>query len=371
MPVRKIVVASVLKPVIDTRLFEKLGLSLAQTNKYEVNIIGFWSKNIPEIPSVKFHPIFNFRRGSIRRLAASWKYYNILVKVKPDIIIVSTAELLPVSILYKIIFGSKLCYDVQENYYRNIKYTPTYPRPIRAGLAWIVRTIEDAMAKWIDQYLLAEKCYTYERSFPIEKSAIVLNKFRPLRPVKSSRPLSKLPKIRFLYTGTISLNYGILKAIEFAKNISILYPDISLEIIGFSPDSALIKKVKEEIAGFSFICLKTGNSPVPHQEIIESFSKTDFALLPYQPDKSIENCFPTKIWEYMAHSLPIIIQNHEFWVNYCEKYQSCLPIDYNNYNPHQIIKDILHKKYYPSGAPKDVFWHSEELTFIKAIERLL
>lgn len=40
----KILIASVLKPADDVRSYSKIGQSLAQTNKYEVNIIGFDSK---------------------------------------------------------------------------------------------------------------------------------------------------------------------------------------------------------------------------------------------------------------------------------------------------------------------------------------
>ncbi len=371
MAQRQIVIASVLKPVLDTRLFEKLGLSLAQKNKYEVNIIGFWSKKIPTIPSVRFHPIFTFKRNSLKRLAASWKYYKLLIKVKPELIIVSTPELLLVSVLYKILFGTKLCYDVQENYYRNIRYTPTYPRAIKTVLASFVKLLEDGAERWIDLYLLAEECYTYERNFPEHKSAVILNKFRPLKPVKLAKPLAELPHIRFLYTGTIAENYGIFKAIELTKNISKIYPNVSLTIIGYSADEALIHKVSDSIVNAPFIYLKTDSKPIPHEEIVAFMSKADFAILPYQPDKSIENCFPTKIWEYMAHGLPMIIQSHKRWADYCQKHESCIAINFNQYDPHQIIESILTQKFYPFGPPNDVFWHSEELTLIKAIEKVL
>lgn len=370
MPQLKIVIASVLKPVLDTRLYEKLGLSLAQKNKYEINIIGFWSKNIPTIPSMRFFPIFHFKRNSLNRLFSSWKYYIQLREVKPSIIIVTTAELLIVSVVYKILFGSKLCYDVQENYYRNIKYTPTYPKLIRNTLAWIVRAIENCSDKWIDQYFLAEECYRYERGFPWTKSTVVLNKFKPLKPIKTCKPLSKLPKIRLLYTGTIAENYGIYKAIDFTKKISKIYPDVSLKIVGFSPDPETIKKVSREIKGCSFIVIETDEKPLPHEQIIESISEADLALLPYQPDKSIENCFPTKIWEYMAHGLPMVIQNHDKWVKYCQKHQSCISIDFNQYDAHYVIGEILFKKFYINGLPNDVFWKSEELTFIQSIEKI-
>ena len=95
-----IVVASVLKPVDDVRLYEKFALSLGQTNKYDINIIGFSTKNTPSQSNIKYYPIFKFRRMSIHRVLAPINYWICLRKLQPDLIIVTTAELLPVSCIY-------------------------------------------------------------------------------------------------------------------------------------------------------------------------------------------------------------------------------------------------------------------------------
>src|SRR5690606_25200106 len=215
----KIVIASVLKPVDDTRLFEKLGLSLAETNNYDVNIIGFYSKKSFSHSKISFHPLFNFRRNSYKRLFASWNYYKKLLQLKPDAAIVSSPELLPVTFVFKIIFGLKICYDVQENYYANVRFTPTYPRGIRKILALAVRTFEKLSRPFIDLYLLAEKCYVTELPFTQGKYLVIQNKFRPLKPIREANFRSQHPKIRLLYTGTIADNYGIYEAIRFTNNI--------------------------------------------------------------------------------------------------------------------------------------------------------
>lgn len=366
----KIVIASVLKPVDDTRLFEKFGISLSQTNKYDVNIIGFCSKKTIFHPKITFHPIFNFKRNSIKRLFASWKYYKILLKVKPDIIIISSTELLIVTVSYRIFFGAKLSYDVQENYFNNIFYSDTYPRIIRGFLAYGVRAIERFLYPFVDLYLLAEKCYQWEIPFIKERFVIIENKFKPLMPIREANSRSKLPKLEFLYTGTISLNYGILETIKFAKHISKIYPTISLRIIGHSPNEDLHRQLAS-ISNSDPVILYEGDIyPIPHSEIINAISKADFAILPYQPDRSTENCFPTKIWEYMAHKLPMIIQNHEPWVSYCHKYQSCIAIDFKNYSPNEILKTLLETKFYGESINEDILWESEELTFIQAINNL-
>ena len=46
---KKIVIASVLKPVDDVRAYWKLSQSMAKTNKYEVNIIGNDGKKPPRM----------------------------------------------------------------------------------------------------------------------------------------------------------------------------------------------------------------------------------------------------------------------------------------------------------------------------------
>lgn len=366
----KIVIASVLKPVDDTRLFEKFGISLSQTNKYDVNIIGFYSKKTFYHANITFYPLFKFRRNSIKRLFASWKYYNILLQVKPDIVIVSSPELLIVTVAYKIIFGAKLSYDVQENYFNNILYTDTYPRVIRGMLAYGVRAIERLLYPFVDLYLLAEKCYQWEIPFIKERFVIVENKFKPLIPIKEADSLGRQPKIEFLYTGTIAINYGIMEAIEFTNNISTIYPTVSLRIIGHTSNKDLHQRLKTISNKDSAIIYEGEVNPIPHSEIINAISKADFAILPYQPDKSTENCFPTKIWEYMAHKLPMVIQEHKPWISYCQKYQSCIALDFKNYSSNLVLQELLNKKFYPEGTNKNIFWESEELTFIQAIESL-
>ena len=61
MKKRRIVLASLLKPVNDTRMFEKIGVSLAQSGQYEVHIIGYPSGTSVSEPNVHFHPLPRFK----------------------------------------------------------------------------------------------------------------------------------------------------------------------------------------------------------------------------------------------------------------------------------------------------------------------
>ncbi|PTB91175.1 hypothetical protein C9994_16025, partial [Marivirga lumbricoides] len=161
----KILIASVLKPVDDVRAYQKIGRSLAQTNKYDVNIIGFNSKMINKAENISFHPIFNFKRNSISRIKASWKYYKAYIKVKPKLIIVSSPELLIVNYIIRILFGTKILYDVQENYRLNLKYSHAYSSKIKPILSLGIKSIEWMSRYFVSGYLLAEEVYVRQLPF--------------------------------------------------------------------------------------------------------------------------------------------------------------------------------------------------------------
>ena len=53
----KIIIASTLKPVIDPRAYEKIGKSIAETGKYEIDILGSYPTTDESIAGITLHPI--------------------------------------------------------------------------------------------------------------------------------------------------------------------------------------------------------------------------------------------------------------------------------------------------------------------------
>ena len=86
MTKKVISIVSVLKPVDDTRNYEKIATSIGNTNKYDINIIGFTSKNAKPHDSIIFHSLGTFPRLSWSRVYAPFKVYKYYLKVKPDAI---------------------------------------------------------------------------------------------------------------------------------------------------------------------------------------------------------------------------------------------------------------------------------------------
>ncbi len=365
---KTIAIVSVLKPVTDSRNFEKIGLSISQTNKYAVNIIGFSAKNIPEIKNITFHPLFHFRRSHPARLTAPWKIYKKLIQLKPELIIVNTHESLTVICLYKILFGTKILYDIQENYYRNIRFTSTYPPLLRILLAWYVRGKEKLLSFFIDHYLLAEKSYARDLKFTTGKATIIENK-TTIRPVTEQKE-TKNTRIQFAYTGTISENYGIFDAINFIDRMHEINPQVHLTIAGHCAKKHLWTKVLKQTEDKDYITIEGGDTLLPHNQIITIIRSSDFALLPYHLDRSIIRRFPTKIYECIALQTPMIIRPNPLWLKLCTRFNACMPCDFRD-EDESFLTLILNRRYYTKGNPDDISWETEKPKLLSVIDTLL
>lgn len=355
---KKIVIASILKPVDDTRMYEKMGLSLAKTNKYNVNIIGFSVKNIPKEELITFHPIFNFPRLSAQRLFAGKKCYSLLKKLQPEVLIINTHELLLTGIWYKLFNKTKLIYDVRENYYRNILHTATFPRLVKPILASWVRFKEYLSHLFVNHYFLAEQYYEQEFSFTKGKSTVLENKYYPL---VNHIPIGERDhsKLKLLFSGTLAKSTGVFHAIKLAKSLHAIDQSISLDIIGYSPIPQLTDRVNSEIKPLNYIHLIGGNELISHHEVITKIKEASFGIICYPYNKSTINSTPTKLYEYLANQLPIIIQNHPKWEAICNENLAGIVIDFESYVTENILESMQTHVFYPKGNNAQFLWRDE------------
>ena len=246
---KRILLASLLKPVNDTRMFAKLGQSLCKLEQAEVHIAGFIAP-LPEQSPITFHPIFHFKRLSWQRLTAQWTFWKLLNQLRPEVLVVCTHELLPVAWWYKKKHGGQLVYDVQENYQLNLETQQVYGSVLGRLLGKLVRGVEKAVAPWVDHFLLAEASYAQELPFLGNRFTLLQNKFKaPLGFTARQTPvfLQGQAPLKLLYSGTISELYGVLEAISFADQMHAFLPHATLTIIGYAPSAEFLGKVKTRI----------------------------------------------------------------------------------------------------------------------------
>jgi glycogen(starch) synthase len=362
---KNIVIASLLKPVNDTRMYEKIGLTLTDNPAYHIYIIGFRAPLPEQHPQITFYPLFSFKRLSIKRVLAQVKYAKYLLKVKPQLIIVNTPELLIVSLCYKILFGGKIIYDVLENYYRNITKTDVYPPVIRQLLGGAVRALEYLTRPFIDHFTLAERAYASEFTFTNKKSTIIENKFKLTKGHLEAISCLNNNRLHFIFSGTLANSTGVFEAVKLTKAFYRLDKSTRLIIIGFSAKESVLEKLLKAIEGHTYIKIVGGNTLIPHKEILKEISKAGTGLVCYPPSPSTENCIPTKMFEYAAFQLPMIVQNNKPWESFCIGYQAGITTNFSKpNNTAQLYHRLLSTKFYTNTNlfSSDFIWNTKEHT---------
>lgn len=371
MPRKSIAIASLLKPVNDTRSYEKMARSLAATTAYSITLIGakpspLKEQDCPE--NIEFLPLPAFKRLGLKRFLMPLIVLKYLIKLKPELVVVNTPELLVVTIANQIIFGGKIVYDLQENYLRNLVFQNNYPPILKHILGGLVRLKELLFSPFIHHFILAERGYEKELDFIGNRFTIVENKAIPDEQFHRKK-LNNI-NVKFLFTGNISENSGVLTALRFYSKIRKAIPGSSLTIIGHCPSSSFLKKLQNETEGD--IELIVSSTPIDHSKITKQITQCDFGIVSYNINPSNENCMPTKVFEYLTYGLPIISQTGTVWTDYALKHNTCIPLNFEHLNVDEVVGHL--KEFLNSNEPKDipeVKWGSEEKKLISLIDKLL
>ncbi len=382
---RRIVLASILKPVDDTRMLGKMGISLAQSGQYEVIIVGYPTSSIPSFPAVQFISSKAFPRISYKRVLAKWNVFLKVWKLKPDILIFNTHELLWPALLLKICLGTTIVYDVRENYYRNILHSGSFPLFVRWPLAFLVRFKEKLLAPSIDHFFLAEKAYEAEFRFHRSGWTVIENKgltpalsggeggMQPLSEGEDSSPLLRRrvggEALRLLFSGTLAESTGVFQAIAVAKELHRLDKSITLKIIGYAALKSTLEKIQNEIKENEYICLIGGNQLIPHHYILEAIHNADAGIISYPRSHHTKNSHPTKLFEYLSAQLPIVLERHWPWAEQYLQYQPFIFFDFSKPDYPTLLHELKTKQCYPR-APEDVTWASEQPKFLAIMGKI-
>ena len=357
---RRIVLASVLKPVDDTRMFEKLGPTLAEDQTFEVSIIGYPSTITQTHTNLKLIQLPSFDRLSFKRFIIPWIVFRRINKLNPEVVIINTPELLFIGVLSKIFYRRKVIYDVLENYYRTIRFTPTYPFLLRSILAGFVRVVEVITSPFVHHFILAEKGYASELTFA-KPNTILQNKLPKSIASKYSLQQSG-GNSKFIFTGTLALSSGVFEAIKLCKGLHKIDASISLTIIGHCAIPETLSEIKKEIGDSTFITLIGGDVLVPHDKILFEISRADMGIIIYPPNPSTQSSISTKLYEYLALQLPVLIrhnaQSHEL-VKTCQG--GIVLEDAPNYI--QLSESLKTQSFTPS-SPEHIFWENEAKNLI-------
>ena len=365
-----IIFASVLKPVDDSRVLYKLGFSIRETNKYDLNIIGFSTKKTPKVKNIRLIEIFSGPRTHISRLFVPFRFLQQLFKIKPGIVIVTTYELLPMATIGKWMLGYRLIYDVQENYSKNISSNQTLPFLVRNLAILLVKTAEKFSQPAIDHYIFAEKYYAKEMP-AINNYTIVENKASIPPITKGSFRITNANAVHFIISGTITPVYGVLEAIKWFLKLQEQLPHAKLTIVGHCPMESFSNELLTRYQSKAGVNLFLSSSPLPAVFIQEKIDQADVLLLPYHLLPSIKDKVPTKLYEGIAHQKVILITDNPVWKEIVDKYPAGMCVDFLAIeNAFMVWKTLLSIDFYRFLPDENVDWSIEGIKFQQLIGEL-
>lgn len=304
-----------------------------------------------------------------KRIISQVRFIRLLVHVRPRILICCTYEYLPVAALFKKLLNFKLVYDVQENYVANLDLNPNLTAKAKERTTRIIQHAESVSG--IDLYLFAEKCYAKE--MPEKKPFLVLEntysgQIKPRNPTRFERRKG----YKFIITGTITPAFGILEAVLWFKSLLKEFPESSLKIVGHLTLLEFGAKLSQICLNVPEIELLILEIPVPHSQIIEAMTRTDFALLPYQNLPAIKDKMPTKLFEAAALGVPVLITPNEKWKNFLKPFSGGFSIDFLNAEDAGFqFSKALDQEYFTAQPGDSIHWDSQKSDFLKAIDALL
>ncbi|MGI4760677.1 MAG: glycosyltransferase [Janthinobacterium lividum] len=371
-----ILLASVLKPIDDTRMLGKFARTLADAGA-RVAVAGRASAASPPLPAnISQHVLFQGGRLSLGRLAAQGRYWRLLGQLRPALVVVHAPELLPLTLLWRALGRDRrFIYDIRENYALNVGTQQVYQGFVKRLLATGLRWVEGLAARRAAAVVLAEASYADELPFvqalPASQALVLENKYQPAageRLPRQARPRPAADEpIRLLFSGTISELNGVREAIAMAHRLNASWPGgAELTIIGFCQQPALLGQLAllaERPAGSQpVVTLAARAEPVPHACIVAAIRRAHLGLLPYRPHPSTWRCRPTKLFEYLAHGLPVLVPANPLWVSVVQAHGAGLVVDFADAAAAAaiVVAALPQAHFYSAGVPAEaVQWASE------------
>ena len=260
------------------------------------------------------------------------------VRLKPGLIIFHDPDLLPFMISYKLFNPARIIYDIHEDYPNYFLQNEKLPGILRKLIKNIYIVFEKTAKQTLDHLIYADHFTAefYHKNFR-KKISVVYN--YPI--VKEYRRTEKIYDL--ICQG--SLHGGVHKRLlnileELDKNSD---REIKCMIIGRNASDQIkneIRQLSQKLIHVKIIY----DEDIPYSEVQEYVEKARIGLTPWPQTKKFDRNIPTKIFEYLMHSIPQVASKTPSIFHYLQWTESGFCIEHQDYAAGFAVKilDILH-----------------------------
>ncbi|NPA71530.1 MAG: glycosyltransferase family 4 protein [Gammaproteobacteria bacterium] len=297
----KVVHLTTVHSPFDTRIFHKQARTLAQAG-YEVVLIAPHTHD-EVVDGIHIRALPKPRHRWERILGLSWRAFQLARQERASLYHFHDPELIPIGILLKISTGSRVVYDVHEDYSRQILTKHWLPKPSRHIARWGIQVWEKLAARILDGIVAATPAIS--EKFPPEKTVVVRNfprlpMFRDQKIPYHQRP----PWV--VYIGWIAEVRGASVMVDAIAHVQ---TEATLILAGAFDEASLHTKLARRPGWKRTRYLGWLQRP----QVAEILGKARVGLVVLAPLSRYQESMPVKLFEYMAAGIPFVASDFPFW----------------------------------------------------------
>lgn len=304
---RKVCHISTAHPENDGRILFKQCSSLSKAG-YDVSLIVTSDKE-KVINGVKIVPLSEKSNNRIYRMFYKTKEaYNKAINVDADIYHFHDPELIPLGKKLKKI-GKKVIYDVHEDMPKQIlskKYLGNMGT--RKLISKAFDKFEKINSKEFDA-IITPQDWIKDKFLSYNKNIVIVKNFAMKNIIDKAEPMvidEEKENFKIIYIGSITQIRGIR---EMIKATEIFNGKVELIVIGEWETEELFLECKK-LKGYRYTRY-LGKLPI--EEMYKYIKLADVGMSILYPTPNYKEAIPTKVCEYMACKLPVILSDFPFW----------------------------------------------------------
>jgi glycosyltransferase involved in cell wall biosynthesis len=245
-------------------------------------------------------------RGRLGRMTiGAFRMVTAVRRRRPRLVFFHDPELIPWAALLRLL-GTKVIYDVHEDYPAALLRNDRLPSLLRRPLSLIVGFLEFMLARFFNGIIAVT--VDIASRFPAEKTVIVTNSpiLDELTPARDLA-IRERPN-HFAYIGTINDDRNATAMVRCVDRV--VGDGVKLRLAGPITVPTLTQRLESEI-GWSKVIYEAWLSRDGIRELLNDCRAGLLLIKPIRRDDM--TCMPIKMCEYMAASIPIIASDFPLW----------------------------------------------------------
>lgn len=364
-----IAVVSTVHDTFDTRIFYKQIPSLRQ--HFRVLYFSPVAGAAPEDWIVPLH----HTRSKLGRIRTQLSLIARLNRIEADLYLLHDPELLPLGMLLRCM-GKRVVWDMHEDTYNDIK-TKLYLSPlVRGVVSFCYRMIQSAAYRLLSGFILAED--KYGDYFPGSTKTCVVHNYPMLDRLAVHAGATRQPAT-LVYIGSISPNRGVFQLLDMVERVRERIPNIHLLLIGPFTSDSLESEVRERVRSKGLEANVEIAGKMKNVEAYPVIARCMLGLALLLPEPNFVKSLPTKMFEYMALGLPVVVSDFPLWKSIVDEHEAGAAVDPLQVDEvaNAIVRLLEDPEIYERlsrnarAAASRYSWESESRTLVTFLSRIL